>query len=299
MPTGGAIGNAYVRVLLQARAAGHTLGRQAVARIILALREDVKRLDGLAASDPVTAERARAIRAQTLAIVQALEQQTISLTRDSVRLTVNQIVSLHESLNLRLLRHYGVDAKGLAGAFDSINVRALAAVGSRARNAATFRTLVNRHMEQAAPALDRLLTAGIARGVSSRKLTGDVAEILKGNSPDLSDYEMPRTALSGMRSITSDARMIAVSETNNAMREASRQALATSPIVSAAKWQLSGNHVTGCECEDIAAEDIGYGPGFYPPEQWPVAPHPNCACYAGEVLFKPVSEWGDSTDTEE
>lgn len=284
--------NAYVRTLLQSRARGHALGRSAVQRIIAALREDLKRLETTEGTgNAITAERARVLRTQVLGILRALEQRTVSVTRESVRLTVKEIAALHLDVNQRILRAYGKDVDILAGAFDSIDTRVIAAIGSRARNAATFQTLVRRHIEAAAPDLDRLLTASVARGVSVRKLTDDVASVLRGNSPSLQDYGLRKTALGGMRSVTADARMIALSETNNAMREATRHAMAASPIVGAAKWQLSGNHTSSCGCDDLATADVGHGPGYYPMDEWPVAPHPNCACYAGDVKLKPIGEW--------
>jgi hypothetical protein len=47
-------------------------------------------------------------------------------------------------------------------------------------------------------------------------------------------------------------------------------------------------------CDVLAESDFyGYGPGMYPPDKWPLAPHPFCACsQAGPVLFRPPSEWG-------
>ncbi len=49
-------------------------------------------------------------------------------------------------------------------------------------------------------------------------------------------------------------------------------------------------------CDDLAeADDHGFGPGFYPPEEFPIAPHPNCACGAGAVIMRPVAEWGTPT----
>lgn len=52
------------------------------------------------------------------------------------------------------------------------------------------------------------------------------------------------------------------------------------------------NGVVVHNCDLLAETDAyGYGPGMYPPDKWPVAPHPHCACSAGEVIMRPPSEW--------
>jgi surface antigen len=286
----------YVQVLLQARSRGHAMSRSAVQRVLLALRQALKDLPE-GDNNVITAAEARAMRARILGVIDGLSNATIEGTRRSVNVTVTDIVRLHARVNQRLLEEEGVITTGLMERFAAIPMRAIAAIGSRAATAATFKTVVNRHMEDAVPDLDRLLTAGIARGVASAKLAVDVEELLRGEYPSLQDYGIRMDELSGLRSISSDARMIALSETNNAMREATQMAMAASPIVQAAKWQTSGNHGTPDECDELAeADDFGFGAGFYPMESWPVAPHPNCGCYAGDVLFLPVSEWGPTSE---
>jgi hypothetical protein len=294
MPTGGPIGNAYRAAVLQARGRGHAMGRQAVGNVVRALREAAKRIEG--PDETLTPARARVLRDRILGVIQELENVTTDTTRQSVLVTVRDIVDIHRRVNERLMERYVGDAalrEALAGRFDHVAVRAVAAIGSRARNAATFRTLVHRHMEDAAADLDRVLVSGIARGVSSARLAKDVQRVLEGDHPDLTDYGLRRTELSGLRTVEADARMIALSETNNAMREANALAMQESPIIVAAKWQTSGNHPVEDECDELAtADEHGYGPGFWRVDDWPDAPHPNCGCYAGEVFFRPVEEWG-------
>jgi hypothetical protein len=84
-----------------------------------------------------------------------------------------------------------------------------------------------------------------------------------------------------------------VSETNNALREANTQSLHASPIIEAARWQRSGRHAHLDHCDALALLDLhGYGPGFFPHDAWPLAPHPHCACtQGGPTKYRPVSEW--------
>lgn len=290
MARGGEIGNAYQRALLAARRRGHTLGRAALRDIARSLRDALKEISG--SDSPLSARRGEILRGQLRGLIRELEKTAATATAKSVSTTVRDIVEIHRKVAASLVAKHAPElADAVAARFHSINVRALAAVGSRTQNAATFQTLLRRHMSETAPDVDRLIQSAVARSVPARKLAKDVQKILSGNHPDLSDYGMRKTDLAGMRTVEYDAMRIARTETNNAMREANRLALAQSPIVAAARWQLSGNHDKEDECDDLAKADNGFGPGFWPLNDWPVAPHPHCGCYPGEVYFRPPSEW--------
>lgn len=283
-------GDEYIRTVLRARARGHVLSRNAVQQVRASLHKALRDLP-TGSSRPLTREVADAMRTRIRTVLRGLEETTAAGTTRAVRVTITDIVKMHAGANAKLFAANGLETGAITARFGNLATRALSAIGSRSRNAATFRTLINRHMQDAAPALDQILTAGVARGVTARKLADDVASLLRGNHPSLREYGLRVDDLSGLRTVESDAMRIALSETNNAMREANAMAMRASPVVKAAQWVLSGNHSQECGCEDIAEEDVGFGPGYYAPEDWPVAPHPNCACYAGDVLFTPVEEW--------
>lgn len=286
-----ASGSAYLAVLRAARNRGHALSRSAVQSVVAALRDALGDLPkgGDASIDRASA---RALRQQIMGVIRELENATVDSTRRAVRVTVEDIVNMHARVNAKILGRHEIEAARMLDRFKQLNVRALAAIASRSRNAATFRTLVHRNMIDAAPDLDRLLQRAVARGVSIGKVARDVEDVLRGDHPSLRDYDLRINDLSGLRTVSYDARRIALTETNNAMREANAMAMRASPIVAAMKWQLSGNHGDPDECDDLAtADEHGFGPGYYPPDKWPEAPHPQCGCYAGDVLFHPVEEW--------
>lgn len=284
-------GDDYLAALRAARNRGHALSRSAVQQVIVSLREALRDLP-VGSDKPLERAAARAMRSQILGVVRELENVAVNGTRSAVRVAVKDIIGMHARVNARILSRFDVDTAQLLDRYKALNVRGLAAISSRTRNAATFRTLVHRHMTDAAPDLDRLLQRAVAQGVSVRNVARDVESLLKGEHPSLRAYGMRINDLSGLRTVESDARRIALTEVNNAAREANALAMRESPIVAAMKWQTSGNHGDPDECDDLAnADEYGYGPGFYPPDKWPTAPHPNCACYAGDVVFHPVSEW--------
>ena len=281
----------YLATLRAARNRGHALSRSAIANITKSLRESLRRLP--AGSDtPIDRAGARAMRDQVRGILAELENATVNETRRAVRLTVDDIVNMHARVNARILARHDIATAKVLDRYKQLNVRALAAIASRSRGSSALRTLVHRHMTDAGPDLDRLLQRAVAQGVSSRALARDVEQLLRGEFPSLRAYDMRVSELSGLRTVSYDARRIALSEVNNAQREANAVAMRASPIVAATKWQLSGNHGDPDECDELAtADEHGFGPGFYPPAEWPDAPHPHCGCYAGDVVFYPVEQW--------
>ena len=290
----------YVRALLRARARGHGLTRAAVRRVNLSLRDALRDLPA-GTSGPITAAQADALRKRLHGVLNGLSAATEAGVRRGKLLTVREVVKIHADVNVKLYRANDLPVKGVTEMFSNVQVRAVAAIASRPTNAATFRTLINRHMQDAAPDLDRLLTKSIATGVSSAKLARDVEDILRGEFPSLQDYELRVNDLSGLRTVASDARRIAVSETNNALREANVMAMQASPIVQAARWQRSGNEDEDCEeCAYLAeADEFGHGEGYWPVDEFPTAPHPNCTCYPGDVIFTPVEEWPEEPEEPE
>ncbi|HYC31077.1 MAG TPA: hypothetical protein VEB59_02250, partial [Gemmatimonadales bacterium] len=193
MPDPREIGPAYTALLLETRRRGFRLTAQAVAQLEAALREVARRIeDELAAGDtPLTEARAVSLRRQILALLEAFQGQVVRSTVRSVGLTIDQLLALHQQVTDRLAREFlGAAIPGIAGRFDQLAIRAAGVLAARSSNAAAFRTLIRRHIEEAAPALDRLLIGAVARGVSVRRLTRDVAELLRtavADSP-LRDY---------------------------------------------------------------------------------------------------------------
>lgn len=307
MPRGGNIGQTYGDALLEARARSFALRDAQVTLLLRAFQDAADRLGAqarAAGAGTLTAERARAVKAQLDELFGRLETASKAVVGNSRVLTIAQTTAIHQRVNLEL----GKAALGLeqatrimGGRFDVAAVRAAQALASRKYGAANYATLIRRNMADAGPAVDRLLVAGIARGASTADLTRDLATLLKAGDPNLTPYGLDRRDVTGIRTLLSDARRIAVTETNNALREANTQALIQSPIVLAATWTVSGRHAglpsSPDECDDLAAANAhGLGPGVYRVDDWPLAPHPNCGCtQGGPIIYRPPSEWNRGT----
>lgn len=290
------IGKTYAETLLEARDTGFRLREAQLTLIEGAFRDAVRALRAMTAStDPLTAERAASLQRQLESVLHKLGTEITRLARTGRSSTISRIVAIHQRAVSQLTTQFvGRNVTAIAARMDVAAVRAATALAARERISAGFVTLISRHLEDAAPALDRLLVSSVARGVSIRRLTTDVANLLRGRIIAGEPYGMGNADVSGLRTLQSDAARIARTETLNALREGNNQALEAGGIVLAAKWQLSGNHNAAKPdvCDVLARIDFyGFGEGYYPPSRWPLE-HPNGACYqGGPVKFRPPTEW--------
>lgn len=316
----------YRDALLDARARNYAIGRAGEQRLYVAFAEALARIIRDVQEGAITPERGAALARQIKTILAAFARQSEQITSTSIRQTIDEVVRAHSLATGSLFR-----AVGMAGtvSFDAVPARALRAILSRTRNAATFQTLFRRRIVNLAPEVDRFVEAAVSRGVGAGRATLDLARILANGDArltaaiakltpppatveemisadirrelqagvgqiDLESYGIREADVADLRSLLYDARRIQVSETNNAYREANAESMKESPIVMAAKWGLSSRHFIPDECDVLATADFyGYGPGYYPPEKWPIGPHPFCGCsQVGPVVYRPVAEWG-------
>lgn len=253
-------------------------------------------------TNPLTAMRAQGLRTEILGVLSQLDQQSATLIEKSAVLTTRQLAAIHEAATVATYDATGLipNTATIAARFDRVPIRAMAAVNARGGTAQTFRSLTRRHLQDAAPAVDRLIGSSIAQGISADKLTKDLAGLLMGESVNAGTYGLLDVETGGLRSLYSDSRRIAVTEINNALREGNRISLIEGGIVAAAMWQVSGRHdglpSSPDECDDLAAaDDFDFGPGMYPPEEWPEAPHPYCGCtQGGPIVFLSPDQWPDA-----
>lgn len=246
--------------------------------------------------------RARRLRQDVMAILDDLGDALAHKTDDLLRMTVREVEQLHRAT----LRTLSGDA--LAGRLSGVQLQTLAHFRAGGQSpASTFKTLMNRHILDAAPVVDRVLEKGLAQGASSRQVTEALARTMldhpdfdgslskplrKLKLADLRALGAGPSTSAGLRTLYYDARRIAVSTINNGYREANAAALEASPVVEAVAWTLSAAHHIPCACEDLAMESSdGYPPSYYRTDDWPSAPHPFCACYQSDVMVLPPSKW--------
>lgn len=230
-----------------------------------------------------------------------------ALIRDSTHATINNVTAQWRATTNRLLAAQKVS---LDIEWDNVGRETLRIL-ARTREAADFRSLLKYRLNQKVlPQLDSVIDTALARGTSVNMLKAAVAKTLINEDPRLLGILSGSARKQAMeaerllrtpnfaKSLLWDARRIATSEKNNALREANRVAAEETGIVEAMKWQLSGRHSglpsSPDKCDTLANQDLhGHGAGYYPPEHWPVAPHPLCGCYQGAVKFLPPDEWSE------
>jgi hypothetical protein len=294
--------SAYNATLRQARQITLNNGKVALSRLQSIFQSTADRAAEIigTSDNPYTIARAASMRSQVLETLQRVEVQARSSIITHRDKTVEEVVKAHRSTVASIASGEGISMASVAGQFSEVPARTLAVLAARGRNAANFRTLVNRHMQEAAGSLDALIHGGIGTGQSARSLAKDIASLIVGESIKAGQYGLDQTSVSGLKTIWYDARRIAVSEINNAYRESNHQSLVQSEVVEAVQWQLSGRHHIYDECDEIAeGSSEGYDPGFYTLEEWPEAPHPFCMCGQGAVQLKPVDEWFEGVAAEE
>lgn len=295
------VSDAYTDAIAQARRRGYRLGRLAQELLIAAFREAANRIEfDLQASDnPLTRARAESLRQQLDGILRELERTTGQTTNRAVQRTIQDVVRIHERVVADLFERYTGDVpRETLDALGRVNVRAAAVLAARSEiggGAAGFRTLMKYHREQAAPDLDRLIQSAVSRGVSTRRLTRDVADLLANGVADLEGYGLAPRDTSKLGELQYDAKRIATTEALGALRESQTLAMAETSVVEAVKYQLSGAHRITDECDLLAEADwYGLGGGFFPPSRFPALVHPFCGCTQGEVRLLHPSKWSGS-----
>lgn len=111
--------------------------------------------------------------------------------------------------------------------------------------------------------LDRIITSGIARGVSATELANLVRPFIDPNTAGGAKYAAQR---------------LGRTELNNAFHGTQVQQAVKSPFVPAMRWHLSGSHPRPDECNDYeTGGDLK--DGLWTPENVPGKPHPQCLCW--------------------
>ena len=198
--------------------------------------------------------------------------------------------------------------------FDSVPAEALQLMQRRrdAGIAKEFKTLMNRHITQAARGVDRYLTSAIGRGITYDRAGKELAAMFTRGDQQLLKVLDNVGPIGGhvkgiigtgtfdqvqeVRGLLFDARRIVITEMNTTFFEADRVAAVQSPVVDLVEWTLSARHdglpTSPDVCTVYAETDLhGYGKGLYHPQSVPPHPHPFCACTLGHVLLPP-DQWG-------
>lgn len=303
--------DAYAAALRESRRRGLILGRDGLEELRRVYAQVLARIEaGGNTTAALSGARAEELGKEIRALLRAVDTRMAGISTTTARAVSVAVTDAHRTVLADLSSRY--QQTGLTGRLTGTSAKALiAAIGGP--SADTFKTISRRHLGEAVRDIDMILRRAVAAGVSAGETTADLVRIMAVNDPeivrlmpgpstlhrggfgriDLTKYGLSPGQVSGARTLLYDARRIAVSQANNTLRETNRQALLDSDLILAARWQLSGRHSDPDECDILAESDLyGYGPGMYPPHDWPAGPHPFCGCtQAGPVRVRPPSTW--------
>lgn len=263
----------------------------------------------------ITAERAERLRRSIMEHLADLGAEYAAVLDEATLATSQAVADLHKEATEGAFASVGAaGAKEVARAAASYTkVPGLTLQHMMARRslggAKTYSGLFSRGLGEMADAVDHTLVRGVARGISSKRLTLELAaQFTQGDKALLqyvTDGALRSAALKGFddsmaaqtaKDLLQYGRMIAVSEINEAHRSAHVLAGVRSPVVGTAQWTRSGRHAglksSPCECDILAQTDRhGLGPGIFYLQNYPAAPHPHCACYPYLIPRAP-KKWG-------
>lgn len=305
----------YKEALAEARRVGFALNAQQLrvmqARYLAVCQQFEAIIKSYGPGDRALAlDQAVAVARESRKMWLTMERDFATISQQTAQTAAESVVGLHRKVLEQITS--AVRQPGLNVALGGTSAKALIA-SLNMPGAGTFKTVYRRHLVQAVPQIDEMLQRSALAGISSGQVTTDLLGIMTANEPavlarlpsastlhrggfgkiDLAKYGMIDADVSKVRTMLYDARRIAVSQTNNTLRESNRQSMLDGGLVLAAKWQTSGRHSTEDACDILAQANVyGYGPGMYPPEHWPFAPHPHCGCMqGGPVRTRRPSEW--------
>ena len=262
----------------------------------------------------ITAERAKRLRRHVRQEMRRLQERLVRSLGDGAHRAAQLAADGHQAGLTAASNAAGV---GIDFDFEKVPRRALEQMMVRRGlgQSATFKTLIRRNVEEAAPDIDRAITSAVARGVSNQRLTKEIAHELARGNKELQealgnlgprggrtlqaiqeDIEVPEGQLQRAKRLLYDARRIAVSEINTAYTEANRTSMVESPVVDLVRWKTSTRHDGLASSPDICdyferANLHGFGGGLYHPGTAPANPHPFCMCWCRAVLKDP-EDWG-------
>lgn len=292
-PTPAIVARAYAILLLSTRRGNRKVSRALLARLDRVIEEIAAAVLATGTPDTLTPETAALLIRLVEGKLASLDSFLTRLIAAAILVTIDDVIQAHAALWRLVAAKYGLPQSTVS--FDNLAATVSDALQAQ-RNGASIAPvpkLVRQNILDAAPDLRTLVAAGVAQEFATAAITKQIATILYGDTPDDLPQGITASRVAGLRTVKSDAKRVAVTETANAQRAATAHALRTVPAIVAARWTLSAVHPIEDECDDLAgADDYGFGVGFYPLDEWPDAPHPLCLCGAGQIVWKLPESWG-------
>lgn len=288
--------SAYQEQVYRARLNALTRTLDAQQRMSDALRRAYTDLDDLLAlREGVRMDEAMLWRSK-LSVIRELLLDVAQTLQDTVRAgvteTADDMAAIRAAATERLM---GVNGARFAGSFAEVPA-GVVDLYTRRLDREGLKLSPAIWAEAQIPEIEERITAALARGQASIRLSSEVSQSLEENLRRFVLGTGPGEPPKG-GSIRYKATRLARTEINNAYWEANVLTAHASPVVEAQVWQLSARHRIWDTC-DLFAHQEAYdlGAGVYPTGKVPAKPHPQCLCYLEDVL-RPVDEWAEPKRT--
>lgn len=274
---------AYRSLMAQSRLLAARASRDAIRTIdglVLAAGRDFRRIT--TSDNLLSYVKAKQMMDRVRRSLARIEAEWIATAQTTQATIISGILAQHSLVHLEASRVVGLNGKGIALKLKVVpkivKPRAVKALRSgKATTAAAIRDHMTR-VEQGFAAYLQEVT-GVK---SSAEALRGMQQLLNGRLP----FGLSGDVKSEVRAAASlgwKSEQMTVTESFATYRETNAEGLKVAPVTMVAQWLLSDRHEVPDECDDLASADMGYGPGMYPPEDWPDAPHPNCQCGQGDV----------------
>jgi hypothetical protein len=275
----------YRALLVRVRRLAASASRGAIRDIDRVTAEVIAGLNRIATSGEVlSAGKANEMIRKLRAGLDKIERAWLDTATAAPKQIVTGIVNQYRTVHFRVAAIAETKTGGIAVRLSTVPTKTGAAVQRALRGrGVTPGTLIRSHVRD----IDRAFAAYIesATGVmpSARALEG-MKRLLRGDLPfDLGGVTKAEARVAA--SLPWKIERLISTESFETYRQGQKEAQRAAPVRMVAKWELSERHEVPDECDKIANDDVGFGKGWYPPEEWPEAPHPNCQCGQGDIRF--------------
>lgn len=209
-----------------------------------------------------------------------VERSIITMTKFAQRNIISGILSAHEQEGSLVAGVLGLDKGAIALQLTTVPAEVQQTMAAL-RGGATVDEIVAAHVADTSAGITEYIHQAVGVMPSEDAALG-IQALLNGDLP-VNLGGTTASDLTDAMGLGWKSQRLVVTESYGAYRETNAAALDAAPVQMVAHWETRHDGVVCPICVGIANTDVGYGPGWYLPSQWPANPHPNCRCGQGEI----------------
>jgi hypothetical protein len=271
----------YQALLLRVRRLASGQSRRAVAEVDRLLAQLARALGGDIGRSTLSKQRAAQMAARISKLLDAFELDWAVVTRGTTRAILTGIVTEHRKVADLVADVAGVRKGGVAARIGRVPARVERGLRMM-RGGKSVLEVARKNVEQVNTVLASYLKNAVGEMPSDEAMRG-IQRMLRGQLPIDLGGSTKREVQLGL-ALPSKVERLIVTESFEGYRQGQAEALRAAPLKMVAHWDIFDE--SACEiCQGIAKRDVGYGKGWYLPQDWPENPHPHCRCGQGDIRF--------------